>query len=79
LALTRTSLTVDKFLIEDLVAEVDALVADVNARTSNQLADLFLRFTAERTLQVGVKFRHCRRARTSVSRIGSKWPRVTPN
>jgi hypothetical protein len=38
-------------LFDDLIAQVDAFVADVDARTSDQLLHLLLRFTAERTLQ----------------------------
>ena len=40
----------DEFLVYDLVAEVDALVADVDARTSDEFLDLLLRLPAERTL-----------------------------
>src|SRR6185295_6254592 len=36
---------------DDLVADVDALIADVNSGTSNQFFDFILRFTAERTAQ----------------------------
>jgi hypothetical protein len=44
------ALAVDQFLIEDLIAEIDALIADVDARTGDQLAHLILRFTAEGAL-----------------------------
>ena len=56
--MTGVALIVDQLLIKDLVAEIDALVADVNARTSDQLAHLVLRFSAERALQMGIEFRH---------------------
>ena len=36
-----------ELLVDDLVAEVDALVADVDTRTGNQLLDLTLRLPAE--------------------------------
>jgi hypothetical protein len=36
-----------KLLIDDLIAEFDALIADVNARASDQLLDLPLRLAAE--------------------------------
>jgi hypothetical protein len=36
-----------KLLVDDLVAEVDALVADVDAGAGNQLFDLTLRLAAE--------------------------------
>jgi hypothetical protein len=36
-----------QLLVDDLVAEVDALVADVDARAGNQLFDLALRLAAE--------------------------------
>jgi hypothetical protein len=36
-----------ELLIDDLVAEIDALVADVDARAGNQLLDLALRLPAE--------------------------------
>jgi hypothetical protein len=36
-----------ELLIDDLVAEVDALIADVDARAGDQLLDLALRLPAE--------------------------------
>jgi hypothetical protein len=36
-----------KLLVDDLVAEIDALVADIDARPGNQLLDLALRLPAE--------------------------------
>ena len=65
-ACTGVALAVDQFLIEDLIAEIDALIADVDARTGDQLAHLILRFTAERALQMGIEFGH----RTPVTSIG---------
>ena len=52
-----------ELFLDDLVAQVDALVADVHARACDQLLDLLLRLAAERALQqfAGVpEFRHCR-------------------
>ena len=53
-----------ELFFDDLVAEIDALVTDVDAGTGDQLLDLLLRLAAERTLQqfAGVtEFRHlCR-------------------
>ena len=40
-----------ELLLDDLVAEVDALVADVDARPGDELLDLLLRLAAEGTLQ----------------------------
>jgi hypothetical protein len=36
-----------ELFVDDLVAEIDALVADVDARACNQLLDLSLRLAAE--------------------------------
>jgi hypothetical protein len=36
-----------QLLVDDLVAEIDALVADVDARAGNQLLDLALRLAAK--------------------------------
>ena len=47
-----------QLLIEDLIAEIDALVTDVDARASYQLAHLLLGLAAEGTFQVGVKLGH---------------------
>lgn len=59
-------MAIHQLLIKDLVAEIDALVADVNAGTGDQLAHLVLRLPAERTLQVGIEFGH--RAEAAVLR-----------
>ena len=40
-----------ELLFDDLVAELDALVADVHAGTGDQLLDLLLRLAAEAALQ----------------------------
>jgi hypothetical protein len=37
-----------QLLVDDLVTEIDAFVADVDARARNQLLDLALRLAAER-------------------------------
>ena len=42
---------VGEFLFDDLVAQVDALVADVDAGARNELLDLLLALSAERALQ----------------------------
>ena len=57
-SMSSVALAVHQFLVQDLVAEIDALVADVDARTGDQLAHLVLRFPAERALQMGIEFRH---------------------
>jgi len=53
-------------IVQNLIAEIDAFVADVDTRTGNKFADLVLRFAAERALEVGVKLWHwqgCPRSR----------------
>jgi hypothetical protein len=40
-----------QFLLDDLVAEIDALIADVHAWASYELFDLLLALTAERAFQ----------------------------
>ncbi|CAB4965434.1 unannotated protein [freshwater metagenome] len=40
-----------EFLFDDLVAQVDALVADVHTRTGNELLDLLLALPTEGALQ----------------------------
>ncbi|CKT23304.1 Uncharacterised protein [Mycobacterium tuberculosis] len=42
---------VGEFLFDDLVTQVDALIADVHAGAGNELLDLFLALPAERALQ----------------------------
>ena len=41
-----------ELFFDDLVAELDALVANVNAGPCNQFADLLLRFAAEAALEL---------------------------
>jgi hypothetical protein len=64
-----------ELLIDDLVAEVDALVADVDAGTGDQLLDLSLRLPAEAAEKLFVRFgRTCQRnplPRSTVLRLGS--------
>jgi hypothetical protein len=43
--------TLRELLLNDLIAKIDALVADVDTRTSDQFLDLLLGLTAEGTLQ----------------------------
>ena len=45
-----------ELLVDDLVAEIDALVADVNAGTGDQLLDLPLRLAAEAAEKLLVAF-----------------------
>jgi hypothetical protein len=45
-----------ELFIDDLVAEVDALVTDVDARPGDQLLDLALRFAAEAAEELLVGF-----------------------
>jgi hypothetical protein len=52
------STAVEEFFVEDLVAEIDAFIANVDSRPGNQLADLLLGLATKRTLEMGVKFRH---------------------
>ncbi len=61
---------VSQFLFDDLVAQVDAFVADVDAGTGDQLLDLFLRLATERALQqlAGIpKLGHSPRSVSSIS------------
>jgi hypothetical protein len=39
-----------EFFVDDFIAQVNALIADVHARAGNQLFDLLLRLAAEGTL-----------------------------
>ena len=57
-ARTGTAMALHQLLVEDLVAEIDALVADVDAWAGDQFAHLILRLPAERALQVGVELGH---------------------
>ena len=49
-AVTWVALAIDKFFIQDLGAEIDAFVADVDTWPGNQFAYLVLRLAAERAL-----------------------------
>jgi hypothetical protein len=42
---------VGELLLDDLVAQINALIADVDPWASDEFFDLLLRLTAERTLQ----------------------------
>src|SRR5580700_4433080 len=51
----KAQVLVDVFVelfFDDLVAELDALVANINARARNKLADLLLRFSAEAAFEL---------------------------
>jgi len=52
------ALGVNQLLVKDLVAEIDAFVADVDTRSRDEFSHLLLGFTAEGTLQVGVELGH---------------------
>jgi hypothetical protein len=57
-----------ELLVDDLVTEVDALVADVDARAGDQLLDLALRLAAEAAEELLVGFGGtCQRITPSVS------------
>ena len=58
MAVAGVALPIHQLFIQDLVAEIDAFVADVNARSGDQLAHLVLGFPTERTLQMGVELGH---------------------
>jgi hypothetical protein len=66
-----------ELLVDDLVAEIDALVADVDARSGDQLLHLALRLAAEaaQELLVGV----CRSGHAGqISPVGRGYRRNTP-
>ena len=63
---------VGELLLDDLVTEVDALVADVDARARDQLLDLLLALAAERALQQ-VRLAELRHP-PEPSSLGSRWP-----
>src|SRR5205807_7525233 len=64
-----------ELLLDDLVAEIDALVADVHAGAGDELLHLLLRLSAERALQeIRVpELRH----RAPVTRSGLQGPYLT--
>ena len=78
-AVTWIALSVDQFFVENLVAEIDALITDVNPRTRDQFAHLLLGLSAERALQMGVKFGHraldTSNGKTGPVGVGSDWIR----
>ena len=61
-----------ELLVDDLVAEIDALVADVDAWTGNQLLDLPLRLAAEAAEKLFVSFARARHPDLLL-------PRICPN
>src|SRR3712207_8628990 len=63
-----------ELLVDDLVAEIDALVADVDAGPRDQLLDLALRLPAERAEQLLVRIgRPChRRSEEHTSELQSR-------
>ena len=69
----------NEFLVEDLVAQINAFIADVDPWSCDQLAHLFLGLAAERALQVGIEFGHRLLRGASISRIGRKSLSVTPH
>src|SRR5207253_1580926 len=60
-----------QLFFDDLVAEVDALVADVDARSCNELLDLLLALPAERALQQVAAITELRH-RNAPSPLGSR-------
>ena len=58
MAVAWVALTIHQLFIQDLVAEIDAFVADVDAWSGDQLAHLVLGFPTERTFQMGVELGH---------------------
>jgi hypothetical protein len=56
------TMAIDQLFIEDLIAEIDALIADVDPGPSDQLANLFLGLSAKGALQVGIELGHSVRA-----------------
>ena len=54
-----------EFFLDDLVAEVYAFIADVDAGTSDQLLDLLLALSAERALQQVAAFSDARHTASS--------------
>jgi len=77
--MTRIALGVDQLLIKNLIAEIDALITDVDPRTCDQLAHLLLGLSAERALQMGVKFGHraldTSNGKTEPVGMGTDWKR----
>jgi hypothetical protein len=64
-----------ELFIDDLVAEVDALVADIDAGSGDQLLDLALRLAAEAAEELLVGFGGtCQRITPSMSRFARPAP-----
>jgi hypothetical protein len=59
--------TLGEFFLDDLVAQIYALITDVNAGTSDQLLDLLLALPAERTLQQVAAFSDARHTASSLT------------
>jgi hypothetical protein len=76
---TGIALSVDQLFVKNLVAEIDALITDVDPRTRDQFAHLLLGLSAERALQMGVKFGHraldTSNGKTEPVGVGSDWIR----
>jgi hypothetical protein len=76
---TGIALGIDQLFIKNLVAEIDALITDVDPWTSDQLAHLLLGLSAERALQMGVKFGHraldTSNGKTEPVGVGTDWIR----
>jgi hypothetical protein len=75
------ALTVDQLLIKDLVAEIDAFVADVDTRSCNEFPHLLLGLTAEGTFQMGVELGHRQGGgrRRSIRAVGNPGSRIASN
>lgn len=56
--MTGIPLSIDQFFIKDLVAEINALITDIDPRTGDQFSNLLLGLSAEGALQMGVEFGH---------------------
>jgi hypothetical protein len=54
-------MAIHQLFVEDFVAEINAFVADVDAWSGNQLADLLLGLATEGAFQMGVELGHRRR------------------
>src|SRR5690606_7659886 len=68
-----------ELLLEDLVARIEALVADVDALTCDERLDLLLTLTAERTLQQVAALSDPRHAASSPSRSAPGLPSSSPH
>src|SRR5204863_9580143 len=69
-----------ELLVDDLVAEIDALVADVDARAGDQLLDLALRLSAEAAekLLVGIRRSGQLAVPPTTVRVGATSVKVAP-